>query len=114
MANLEAAISKADMGVSATPENHPDWAVNLNNLGNKLLRRYEQTGNMDDLEAAPSGFLVSFECFNSVPVVRVTAARHAIRIHLWRDKLEKAALIAQRAVELIPLVCSRYLGREDQ
>jgi tetratricopeptide (TPR) repeat protein len=38
--------------ISVTPDDHPDLAAMLNNLGNHLGRRYERTGAMDDLEEA--------------------------------------------------------------
>src|SRR2546421_9846945 len=52
MEDLEEAIRKAEEAVKATPEDHPDLAGRLNNLGNKLERRYERTGKMEDLEEA--------------------------------------------------------------
>ena len=54
MHDLEAAISKAELAVSATPENHPDQATLLNNLGLMLLDLHRRTGNMHGLEAAIS------------------------------------------------------------
>ncbi|KAJ9412631.1 hypothetical protein QL093DRAFT_2027076, partial [Fusarium oxysporum] len=38
--------------VESTPHVHPDLAARLNNLGNKLGRRYERTGETKDLEEA--------------------------------------------------------------
>lgn len=43
-----------EMALSITPIDHPDRALLLNNLASMLLTRYNQTGNMDDLEAAIS------------------------------------------------------------
>ncbi|RYP53061.1 hypothetical protein DL770_011005 [Monosporascus sp. CRB-9-2] len=40
------------MAVNATPQDHPDRAGRLNNLGNQLGRRFERTGSMDDLNRA--------------------------------------------------------------
>lgn len=54
MDNMELAISKAELAVSATPEDHSDRARRLNNLGIMLFYRYNQTGNMDDLDTANS------------------------------------------------------------
>jgi tetratricopeptide (TPR) repeat protein len=52
MNDLEAAIQAAQQAVEVTPKDHPDLAVCLNNLGNMLGNRYEQTGKMDNLEDA--------------------------------------------------------------
>ncbi len=38
--------------MQSTPHDHPDRAAYLNNLGNKLGRRFERTGEMADLEEA--------------------------------------------------------------
>ena len=52
MEDLEEAIRVARQAVDVTPEDHPDLAGRLNNLGLKLQRRYERTGKMEDLEEA--------------------------------------------------------------
>ncbi|KAF8416573.1 CHAT domain-containing protein [Tirmania nivea] len=52
MEDLEAAITRLQVTVEATPEAHPDRAKWLNNLGNYLSLRYEQTGDLLDLDAA--------------------------------------------------------------
>jgi len=38
--------------VEVTPEDHPNLAGRLSNLGNKLGRRYERTGKIEDLKEA--------------------------------------------------------------
>jgi predicted RNase H-like HicB family nuclease len=52
MKNLEEAIERARKAIELTPDDHPDKAGRLNNLGNKLKSRYERTGMMRDLEEA--------------------------------------------------------------
>ena len=52
MEDLEEAIRVARQAVDVTPKNHSNLAAWLNNLGNKLGRRYECTGKMEDLEEA--------------------------------------------------------------
>lgn len=52
--DLEAAILRAKLAVSTTPENHSDQAERLNGLGLRLWDQYNQTGEIDDLEAAIS------------------------------------------------------------
>lgn len=46
------AISKAELALSATPEDHPDRARRLDNLVITLSDRYKRAGNIDDLRAA--------------------------------------------------------------
>jgi len=49
---LDAAIARTEEALQATPEDHPDLAWRLNQLGIHLSSRYERTGNFRDLEAA--------------------------------------------------------------
>ncbi|GKZ75539.1 hypothetical protein AnigIFM56816_000192 [Aspergillus niger] len=86
----------------------------LNNLSAYLSWRYDRTGNLDDLEAAIRCARDAVNLSNAFPSHRVTAARRAIRLlaaqSLWHD----AAHVANTAIYLLPLVCSRYLSRDDQ
>src|SRR5947199_10372277 len=52
MQDHKEAIEVARLAVWRTAEDRPDRAGRLNNLGNKLGRRYERTGEMQDLEEA--------------------------------------------------------------
>ncbi|KAJ6439162.1 putative reverse transcriptase [Purpureocillium lavendulum] len=52
MAILEEAITVARQAVDLTPADHPDRAIWLLNLGNKLKSRYESTGELANLEEA--------------------------------------------------------------
>ena len=50
MQDLENAIRVGREAVKATPEDHPDRAGYLNNLGVRLRDRYSRTGARADLE----------------------------------------------------------------
>ncbi|KUL81295.1 hypothetical protein ZTR_09390 [Talaromyces verruculosus] len=52
MVELEEAIQVTRQAVEATPDDHPDRAGQLNNLGSHLGDRYSRTGAMADLEEA--------------------------------------------------------------
>lgn len=54
MDDLEAAIWRAKVAVSATSEDNSNKALMLNNLATMLSTRYKITGNIDDLEGAIS------------------------------------------------------------
>ena len=49
MVDLEEAIRNAQQAVEVTPQDHPGLASRLNNLGTKLVLRFERTGRMKDL-----------------------------------------------------------------
>jgi len=52
MGDLEEAITAARQAIKLTPEDYPDRARRLKNLGDKLGFRYKRTGKMEDLEEA--------------------------------------------------------------
>jgi tetratricopeptide (TPR) repeat protein len=112
--DLEAAISHAQDAVAATPADHPDQAGLLNNLSAFLSSRYDRTGNLDDLEAAIGHARDAVNLSNAIPSHRVTAARRAIRLLAAQSHWHDAAHVADTAIYLLPLVCSRYLSRDDQ
>ncbi|CAG8320463.1 unnamed protein product [Penicillium salamii] len=112
--DLEAAISRAQDAVQATPLDHPNRAIYMNNLSGHHLGRYEQTGNLDDLETAiaQGQDAVSFKI--AFASTRVTAARRLLRILTKHGRWDHASSIAESTTELLPLLCSRHLSRQDQ
>ena len=52
MEDLDRAIVTKEQAVESTPDDHPDRAGCLNNLGIALQSRFERTGSMDDLDRA--------------------------------------------------------------
>ena len=52
MDDLDRAIVTNEQAVESTPDDHPDRAMYLNNLGSALQSRFERTGSMDDLDRA--------------------------------------------------------------
>ena len=52
MDDLDRAIMTNEQAIVSTPEDNPNHAKYLNNLGNALQSRFERTGSMDDLNRA--------------------------------------------------------------
>jgi len=52
MEDLDCAIVTKEQAVKSTPDGDPARAMFLNNLGNALQSRFEQTGSMEDLDRA--------------------------------------------------------------
>ncbi|RYP19460.1 hypothetical protein DL767_009641 [Monosporascus sp. MG133] len=52
MDDLNRAVEAANMAVNAIPPDHPDRAMWLSNLGNRLGIRFKWTGSMDDINRA--------------------------------------------------------------
>ncbi|KAL4740778.1 CHAT domain-containing protein [Aspergillus similis] len=112
--DLEAAITNASLAVAAHPDNHPDYVHYLTSLSDYLFIRCERTGNLQDLETAVQYLTVAANMPNALPLQRIQAARQAIRILQQQAEWYKASLFAENAVQLLPLVCTRYLFRDDQ
>ena len=111
---MQAAISNAELEVSATPEDHPERARRLYSFALKLLCRYNLTGNLDDLQRALRSLIDSFDVSSAIPLIRIRSARAALYILVSMQKLDQASSLAQTAIKLIPFVYDRYLSREDQ
>ena len=114
MDDLHAAISKTELAVSATAEDHPDRASRLNSLGTKLLDRYNRRKNIDDLQTALRSYIGSFDLPSAIPLMRLIGARNALRILVFMEKWDQASSQAQAAIKLLPFVCDRDLSREDK
>ncbi|KXG51529.1 Tetratricopeptide-like helical [Penicillium griseofulvum] len=114
LADLQEAIPVAQKAVDNTPEDHPDLAPWLNNLAIYLSIRYEHTHQQNDKAAALKHFSQSLDSNNATPRHRIEAARRAIDLLVPDGDFDRAQLLAGKALDLLPLVCSRYLSREDQ
>jgi hypothetical protein len=112
--DLERAIKVTEECVQSTPEDLPDRAIRLNNLANMLQVRSVLLNKQDDVEAALRFSTVASESSTAVPLVRVKAARNAIRILQERSSWEQMRSLAKKAIQILPLVCGRYLSRQDQ
>ena len=112
--DLERAIKVTEESVQSTPEDLPDRAIRLSNLANMLQVRSVLLNKQDDVEAALRCSTMAAESSTAVPLIRVKAARNAIRILQKRSSWEQMRSLAQRAIQILPLVCGRYLSRQDQ
>jgi acyl carrier protein phosphodiesterase len=119
--NLQGAIQYAQEALDTTPDGHPHLASRLNHLAMMLLDRYERTHDEKDKGTSMKCFSQAFNCLNAIPLDRIKAARGAIKMHIRDhnlhvngDGLKMACSLAGKALELLPLVCSRYLSRDDQ
>ncbi|KAJ5210187.1 Tetratricopeptide-like helical [Penicillium cf. griseofulvum] len=114
LVDLQEAIPVAQKAVDHTPEDHPDLAPWLNNLAIYLSIRYEHTHQQNDKAAALKHFSQSLDSNNAAPRHRIEAARRAIDLLVPDGDFDRAQLLAGKSLDLLPLVCSRYLAREDQ
>ena len=104
----------ARLAVDSTPEDHPNRAGRLNNLGNKLGRRYERTGEMNDLEEARSCFLQGWYCRIAIPFHRIMAAARGLKLLATQGNFGEAAELARDVIDLLAVVNNRFLDRRDR
>ncbi|EXK79186.1 hypothetical protein FOQG_16176 [Fusarium oxysporum f. sp. raphani 54005] len=114
MGDLEEATKTARQAVESTPDDHPDLAGMLSNLGNKLQVRYERTGEMRDLEQSSSYLLEAWSCVNAVPFHRVTAAAKCLKLLATQNRVDEGIDLGRRILDLLPSVHTRALDRNDQ
>ncbi|KAH7009354.1 CHAT domain-containing protein [Microdochium trichocladiopsis] len=108
--DLEEAIRIGREAIDATPSDHPEPAMFLNNVGNRLGDRYARTGAMADLEGA---IRVTREAIDATPLHhpdRATLLNNlGIRLgdrYSWTGAmadLEEAIRLTREAIEATPL-----------
>ncbi|KAH8776013.1 CHAT domain-containing protein [Hyaloscypha sp. PMI_1271] len=114
IADLEEAIQVARQAVVLIPENHSDMASCLNNLGNSLASRYERSGDKADLEEENRVFGRSWTCYSSPPLTRIYAANRCLILLSHLKQYDEAAEIAVSVIDLLPIINSRSLDRNDR
>ncbi|KAH7109907.1 hypothetical protein B0J13DRAFT_293914 [Dactylonectria estremocensis] len=114
MGYLEEAIHTARQAVESTPDDHPDRAGRLNNLGNKFESWYEWTGEMKGLEEASTYLLEAWACLNALPFHRVRAAALCLKLLATQHRVDEAIDLGTGILDLLPSVHTRALDRNDQ
>jgi tetratricopeptide (TPR) repeat protein len=108
------AVDTVQKGADLTPDGHPSKIVKFNNLGTMFSWRYEKTGMTEHADKAIELYKLAFHCTTGSPLQRITAARQGIQLLVNSDRQKQANSLANKAVELFPQICSRYLDYEDQ
>ncbi|KAI9764064.1 MAG: hypothetical protein M1840_008868 [Geoglossum simile] len=114
MEDLKEAIRVVRQAVNIMPKDHPELAGWLNNLGNTLSSRYERTGEMEDLEKAIQVTQRVWKCKNATPFVCIRASTQALQLLQSRGDLENAYNLSVEAINLLPYIHNRSIGRQDQ
>lgn len=111
---LNLAIQANTKSIQILPENHPDLVTAHLSLGRTLECRPAASHDHSTDEHALQHFLAACQVSSGPPNVRIIAAHRAMSILSEKEDWIQAARIADLAVDLLPRVCSRRLGREDQ
>jgi tetratricopeptide (TPR) repeat protein len=111
--DLEEAIMIARKAIAATPDNHTHRAICLSNLGSKLESRYERTMQRADIKEVCSLQLQSWNSIPAPPFERIKAASAVLGLCFQAEILDTAASLAPKVLNLISIVASRNLHRND-
>lgn len=111
---LNEAVEAADDAIKATTRDNQDRADCLNNLGNRLGRRFERTGDMADLESSLASYKQGWACRTAPPSIRIRLARYAASILALQSKWEESSNYLNNAVLLLPTVSTRLLQHTDK
>uniref|UniRef100_A0A9W8TG81 CHAT domain-containing protein n=1 Tax=Xylaria arbuscula TaxID=114810 RepID=A0A9W8TG81_9PEZI len=114
MADLEEAIQLTRQAIKATPEDHPDQAGWLNNLGIYLGDRFSRIGAMEDLEEAYELFFIALHLYTSPIRSRIASGRQLLTSSLIFRNTQEAHQIAQTTIQLIPLLAPRASQNTDK
>lgn len=124
MIYLEEAIEAADRALGCIPYFHPDRAALLISLGSMLqighARMTEESdlspasAKFDDLSSASAKFEEAARSSNALPLNRVTAAAHCLKLFALQKRVGDGIRIGEIALDLLPKVYTRILDRVDQ
>ncbi|KAF8534365.1 CHAT domain-containing protein [Trichophaea hybrida] len=112
--DLQQAILRVEEAVAATPLDHPDRARRLINLGIILISRFESTKHSHSRECAIKCFTECVALHSAPPTDRINAALQVSPMLAQGQNWADASEVTKTAVNLLPLVSSRSLGKNDQ
>ncbi|KAF5626318.1 TPR domain protein [Fusarium tjaetaba] len=118
--DLLEAIEKTELAISLLDEDNFNQLRFLTNLAIMLSRQLDlawDENDSDQLEIMASREDISRGLqVNSIahPLLGIEAARDAIHIFKFHGKLEEANLLAQKALQLLPMACHPSITRQDQ
>ena len=114
MDKLDSAIVTSEQAVQSTPEDHPDRAIRLNSLGIGLQKRFGRTASTDDRDRAIVTWEQVLRSDTAPPSIRLGAATFCSNLLISQGSYQRARLVLQAALQLLPLLSPRILERNDQ
>jgi hypothetical protein len=100
--------------VAAVPDGHPDRAEYLYSLGSALQARYRHTGEQDVLAEARAALARAAQSTTGTISTRIAAGRQQARADMLAGDSQAALAAMETAVQLLPLLASRIMRREDR
>lgn len=113
---LNKAITLTENALSLIPANTPDRGPALLLLGCTLPMRAMISTDLreEDVVNGLSYYKEAAALSNGYPLIRIKAARFAIRLLKGAEDWKEMKALGEKAMELVPLVCGRYQRLHDQ
>lgn len=114
------ALGDLDKAINLTKESirslddSPARATQLLSLGHMLILRSSLRNTSNDLDEALTYFKSAAKAQFAFPLKRIQATRSALGLLRARADWAEMRVLGEDAMELLPLVCGRYLTRKDQ
>lgn len=112
--DLTQAESFARDAIAAMPPGHPGRAGMLGDLGRILALKAMHSGGSASWRACISAYSTALRIPGAAPAVRVGVAYHAAKAALLAGHRHQAMAMAEAAVELVPQMVVRDVGRADR
>lgn len=113
-AKIDRVVTKFTKVVRSMPKNHAHRGKSLENAAILLEDRYELSQKPQDLDLAID---VSVECWNAdgcAPTMRIQAAHQAARLMIKKSDWERASILLEDAIDLLPEVSPRSMRHDDK
>src|SRR5947207_2671353 len=114
MEDINRAILICDKAVLSMPNDHPELAMCLDNLGKALQSRFERTGSMDDLDRAIAVMELAFAMTTAGPSLRLYIAGSCSDLLVRQSDCKRAKSILNAAVHILSTISPRALKQSDQ
>ncbi|RFN54737.1 hypothetical protein FIE12Z_971 [Fusarium flagelliforme] len=112
--DIHDSITATEKALDHLPREHTSRAKYLVNLGTRLTERYNLLGRQDDQRRALSLYEEGSDIGTAAPSDRVILARRAGTIHASCLSWNKASIVFEKAVDLLPSVSLRSLKHTDK
>lgn len=112
--DMNESVRILELAMTQMMEDHPDQPTCMKTLGHGYETQFLISQDRTYLDRAFECFLGASQSLQAVPLLRINAVRQAIGILHQQNEWSQANKLAREALSLLPLLCGRYLSRDDQ
>lgn len=111
--DLDKAILSGQAAINTTPEDHPDRALRLTNLGNLLWDRFHRNQSMEDVHEAFVHYTEALYDSSSPHFDCLRSGMQAAHIASWCGQYEEGAQYLTECLDLLPMIIRLSNSHED-